>query len=348
MVAPRKTSADKEVSPQDQAKTGETTPGGEHNNAIKSALKKETRRVSVVEDYSAELDEISSLQKKLKGDSKKSDAWKKGYPYDEKLGRKEYEREKRALQIELLKLQLWFKDTGQKLLIIFEGRDAAGKGGAIKRFTEHLNPRGSRVVALEKPTEIEQTQWYFQRYIKHLPAGGEIVLMDRSWYNRAGVERVMGYCNSQEYYEFMREAPELERMLVNSGIKLIKFWFSVTRAEQLARFDSRRTDPVRQWKLSPTDLASLDKWDDYTEAKEAMFFYTDTGDAPWTVVKSNDKKRARLEAMRYVLTQFDYPNKDHKVVGTVDPLIVGSGSDVFEDDEPENPEGFPVLKEDTK
>lgn len=356
MVTPRKNASNKDVEAQKtdssaatEKTVAENSPhAAEHSTAIKSALKKETRRVSVVEDYSAELDEIASLQKKFGSDDGRSDAWKKGYPYDKKLSRKDYEQEKRALQIELLKLQLWFKETGQKLLIIFEGRDAAGKGGAIKRFTEHLNPRGSRVVALEKPTEIEQTQWYFQRYIKHLPAGGEIVLMDRSWYNRAGVERVMGYCTSQQYYEFMREAPELERMLVNSGIKLIKFWFSVTRAEQLARFDSRRTDPVRQWKLSPTDLASLDKWDDYTEAKEAMFFYTDTGDAPWTVVKSNDKKRARLEAMRYVLTQFDYPNKDKNVVGDVDPLIVGSGSDVFEEDAPENPEGFPVLKEDTK
>ncbi|MFW0154583.1 polyphosphate kinase 2 [Rothia sp. P6271] len=313
--------------------------------AIKAALKKEVRRVSVVEDYSAELDEIASLTKKLSGQSSDSDAWKKGYPYDKKLSRKEYEREKRALQIELLKLQLWVKETGQKILIIFEGRDAAGKGGSIKRFTEHLNPRGSRVVALEKPTEIEQTQWYFQRYIAHLPAGGEIVMMDRSWYNRAGVERVMGYCSSQQYYEFMREVPDLERMLVNSGIKLIKFWFSVTRAEQLARFNSRRTDPVRQWKLSPTDLASLDKWDAYTEAKEAMFFYTDTGDAPWTVIKSNDKKRARLEAMRHVLSQFDYPNKDKDVVGNVDSLIIGPASAVFDDEDPENPEGFPILKD---
>ncbi|MGV3103613.1 polyphosphate kinase 2 [Rothia sp. 32237D007AR] len=313
--------------------------------AVKAALTKETRRVSVVEDYSAELDEISSLTKKLSGGGEKSDAWKAGYPYDKKLSRKEYEKEKRALQIELLKLQLWVKETGQKVLVIFEGRDAAGKGGAIKRFMEHLNPRGARVVALEKPTDIEQTQWYFQRYIKHLPSGGEIVLMDRSWYNRAGVERVMGYCTSQQYYEFMREVPDLERMLVNSGIKLIKFWFSVTRAEQLARFNSRRTDPVRQWKLSPTDLASLDKWDDYTAAKEAMFFYTDTGDAPWTVVKSNDKKRARLEAMRHVLNQFDYPDKDHALVGSTDSLIVGKGADVLEDDVPENPEGFPILRE---
>ncbi|ASE11039.1 polyphosphate kinase [Kocuria rhizophila] len=315
------------------------------DSAVDEALKKEQHRVSVVEDYAAELDEIGELDRKLhkKRGAEDSQAWKIGYPYDEKLSRKDYERTKRALQIELLKLQLWIKETGQKLLIIFEGRDAAGKGGAIKRFTEHLNPRGARVVALEKPTDIEQTQWYFQRYVQHLPSGGEIVLMDRSWYNRAGVERVMGYCTSQQYYEFMRQAPEFERMLVNSDTHLIKFWFSVTRAEQLARFQSRRTDPVRQWKLSPTDVASLDKWDDYTEAKEAMFFYTDTGDAPWTVIKSNDKKRARLEAMRYVLTQFDYPNKDHSLVGSVDSKIVGGATD-FTDDNGANPDGFPVVR----
>ena len=323
----------------------ETEQCTEQRAAVDEALKKEQHRVSVVEDYAAELDEIAELGRKLHDESgvQPSTAWKLGYPYDEKLPRKEYERTKRALQIELLKLQLWIKETGQKLLIIFEGRDAAGKGGAIKRFTEHLNPRGARVVALEKPTDIEQTQWYFQRYVKHLPSGGEIVLMDRSWYNRAGVERVMGYCTSQQYYEFMRQAPEFERMLVNSDTHLIKFWFSVTRAEQLARFQSRRTDPVRQWKLSPTDVASLDKWDDYTEAKEAMFFYTDTGDAPWTVIKSNDKKRARLEAMRYVLTQFDYPNKDHSVVGTPDTKIVGGAADLS-DDSNENPDGFPVVR----
>lgn len=345
---------EEEVAPAEATATVETAadvkvdaeaPRDPKKQAVKAALTKEAKRISVVEDYTAELDEIASLTKKLSGSDGGSDAWKAGYPYDKKLSRKEYEKEKRALQIELLKLQLWIKETGQKVLIIFEGRDAAGKGGSIKRFMEHLNPRGARIVALEKPTDIEQTQWYFQRYIQHLPSGGEIVLMDRSWYNRAGVERVMGYCTSQQYYEFMREVPELERMLVNSGVKLIKFWFSVTRAEQLARFNSRRTDPIRQWKLSPTDLASLDKWDDYTAAKEAMFFYTDTGDAPWTVVKSNDKKRARLEAMRHVLNQFDYPNKDHALVGTTDPLIVGSGADVLEDDTPENPEGFPVLRE---
>ncbi|WP_129657657.1 polyphosphate kinase 2 [Rothia uropygialis] len=318
--------------------------GNEATPAVTEALKKQERRVSVTEDYAAELDEIASLQHRLHQEHSTSEVWKIGYPYEEKLKRKEYEKTKRALQIELLKLQLWVKETGQKILLIFEGRDAAGKGGSIKRFTEHLNPRGSRVVALEKPTEIEQTQWYFQRYIQHLPSGGEIVMMDRSWYNRAGVERVMGYCTPHQYYEFMRQTPELERMLVNSGIKLIKFWFSVTRAEQVARFEARRTDPVRQWKLSPTDLASLDKWDDYTEAKEAMFFYTNTGDAPWTIVKSNDKKRARLEAMRYVLSQFEYPNKDHSVVGQPDPLIVGPASDIFEAEEQNNREGFPVVK----
>lgn len=318
-------------------------PGQEETPAVHEALKKQARRRSVTEDYAAELDEIASLTHRLHKDHSASEVWSIDYPYDEKLKRKEYERTKRSLQIELLKLQLWVKESGQKILLIFEGRDAAGKGGSIKRFMEHMNPRGSRVVALEKPTEIEQTQWYFQRYIQHLPSGGEIVLMDRSWYNRAGVERVMGYCTPHQYYEFMRQAPELERMLVNSGIHLIKFWFSVTRAEQLARFEARRTDPVRQWKLSPTDLASLDKWDDYTEAKEAMFFYTNTGDAPWTIVKSNDKKRARLEAMKYVLSQFDYPNKDHDVVGTPDRLIVGPASEVFEEDE-RNPEGFPVVK----
>jgi polyphosphate kinase len=208
-------------------------------------------------------------------------------------------------------------------MIVFEGRDAAGKGGTIKRFTENLNPRGARIVALEKPTEKEQTEWYLQRYIAHLPAAGEIVMFDRSWYNRAGVERVMGFCTPEECMEFLREAPEFERMLARDGIMLIKFWFSVSRAEQLRRFINRQTDPVKRWKLSPTDLASLDKWHDYTEAKESMFFFTDLADAPWTVVKSNDKKRARLEAMRFVLYNIPYADKDDSVVGIPDPLIVG-------------------------
>jgi polyphosphate kinase 2 len=251
------------------------------------------------------------------------DTWREDYPYDERMTRDYYERAKRLLQIELVKLQNWVKDTGQRIVIIFEGRDAAGKGGTIKRFTEHLNPRGARVVALEKPSERERTQWYFQRYVPHLPAAGEIVLFDRSWYNRAGVERVMGFCSPEEYLEFMREAPEFERMLVHSGLSLTKFWFSVTRSEQRTRFVIRQVDPVRQWKLSPMDIQSLDKWDDYTEAKEAMFFYTDTADAPWTVVKSNDKKRARLEAIRHILEQYDYDGKDEEIVGKPDRKIIG-------------------------
>jgi polyphosphate kinase len=254
------------------------------------------------------------------------DTWREDYPYDERMPRDVYEREKRLLQIELVKLQNWVKDTGQKLVIVFEGRDAAGKGGTIKRFTEHLNPRGARIVALEKPTENERTQWYFQRYVTHLPHAGEIVMFDRSWYNRAGVERVMGFCTPDEYLEFMREAPEFERMLVRSGLSLTKFWFSVSRGEQHTRFVIRQVDPVRQWKLSPMDIESLDKWDDYTEAKEAMFFYTDTADAPWTVVKSNDKKRARLAAMRHILEQFDYDGKDPEIVGKPDRKIIGPPS----------------------
>ncbi len=213
-----------------------------------------------------------------------------------------------------------------KLVIAFEGRDAAGKGGTIKRFTEHLNPRGAQVVALEKPTERERTEWYFQRYVAHLPAAGEIVLFDRSWYNRAGVERVMGFCDRAEYLEFMRQAPEFERMLVRDGIKLVKFWFSVSQAEQRTRFLIRQVDPVRQWKLSPMDLASLERWQQYTDAKEAMFFYTDTADAPWTVIKSNDKKRARIAAMQHVLSLYDYANKDPEIATPPDPLILGPAS----------------------
>jgi polyphosphate kinase 2 len=251
------------------------------------------------------------------------DTWREDYPYDERMTREYYDHHKRLLQIELVKLQNWVKDSGQRIVIVFEGRDAAGKGGTIKRFTEHLNPRGARVVALEKPSEREMTQWYFQRYVAHLPAAGEIVMFDRSWYNRAGVERVMGFCTPEQYLEFMREAPEFERMLVHSGLHLTKFWFSVTRSEQRTRFVIRQVDPVRQWKLSPMDIESLDKWDEYTEAKEAMFFYTDTADAPWTVVKSNDKKRARLEAIRHILEQFDYDGKNEEIVGKPDRKIIG-------------------------
>jgi polyphosphate kinase len=256
--------------------------------------------------------------------------WREDYPYSVRLGRKRYEEAKRGLQIELLKLQRHIKNTGGRLIIVFEGRDAAGKGGTIKRFTENLNPRGARVVALEKPTEREQSEWYLQRYIAHLPAAGEIVMFDRSWYNRAGVERVMGFCRPDECMEFLREAPEFERMLARDGIKLIKFWFSVSRSEQLRRFVDRQLDPVKRWKLSPIDLASLDKWDEYTEAKETMFFFTDIADAPWTVVKSNDKKRARIEALRYVLSSLPYEDRDDTAVGQPDPLIVGPAPLLYE------------------
>ena len=251
------------------------------------------------------------------------------YPYARPMGRAVYEAEKARLQAELLKVQIWAQETGQKFVILMEGRDAAGKGGTIKRFMEHLNPRYARVCALSKPSDVEKGQWFFQRYIEHLPTAGEIVLFDRSWYNRAGVERVMGFCSPAEYLEFMRQAPDFERMLTRSGIQLYKYWFSVTREEQRRRFKARETDPLKMWKLSPIDKASLDKWDDYTEAKEAMFFYTDTADAPWVIVKSNDKKRARLNCMKHFLSTIDYPNKDLSVVGAPDPLIVGRAAQVL-------------------
>ncbi len=241
-----------------------------------------------------------------------------------KLKRDEYEAEKRLLQIELVKMQNWVKEKGKKVVIIFEGRDAAGKGGTIKRMTEHLNPRGARVVALEKPSDRELGQWYFQRYVQHLPTSGEIVLFDRSWYNRAGVEKVMRYCTKKQYMSFMREVADFERMLVHSGVKLYKLWFSVSREEQLNRFERRRTDPLKQWKLSPVDKASIDKWDDYTQAKEQMFHYTDTRDAPWTVVRSDDKKRARLNAMQFILNDLRYDGKDNEIVMTPNSAVVGS------------------------
>jgi polyphosphate kinase len=257
--------------------------------------------------------------------------WRSGaYPYKNLLARKTYEAHKYLLQVELLKLQAWVKENRQRVVILFEGRDAAGKGGTIKRFMEHLNPRGARVVALEKPTEVERGQWYFQRYVQHLPTAGEIVMFDRSWYNRAGVERVMGFCTDEEYQEFMRQAPQFERQLVRSGVHLIKFWFSVSRDEQRRRFKERKAHPLKQWKLSPIDMASLDKWADYTKAKEGMFFETDTADAPWTVIKSDCKKRARLNAMRYVLQKLPYSNKDPKNIGSLDTLIVGRAHVVYE------------------
>lgn len=284
-----------------------------------------------------QVEEVIKESKKAKASKNiltKQDIFKHGYyPYKKKISRREYEKSKQELQVELLKFQKWVKESGKRVLILFEGRDAAGKGGTIKRFMEHLNPRGARVIALEKPTEVESGQWYFQRYINHLPSAGEIVLFDRSWYNRAGVERVMGFCDEQQYLEFMRQTPDLERMLVRSGITVFKFWFSVSREEQFRRFQERRKDPLKQWKLSPVDLASLDKWDDYTKAKEDMFFYTDTADAPWTVIKSDDKKRARINAMRHVLNKFNYDGKNKDVAIPPDHLIVGSAADIHEKDE---------------
>ncbi len=279
-------------------------------------------------DYSS--DTIKKIRKDPQAIGK---LFKEGkYPYTDRIARSTYEKEKGKLQIELLKVQNWVKLSGQKILVICEGRDAAGKGGTIKRFMEHLNPRAAKVVALEKPTEHEQGQWYFQRYVVHLPTLGEILFLDRSWYNRAGVERVMGFCNSNEYLEFMRQCPDFERMLVNSGIKLFKYYFSVTKKEQRSRFASRKLDPLKQWKMSPVDKAAVSLWNEYTRAKESMFFYTDTASCPWTIIKSDDKKRARLNCMQHFLAHLDYPDKDTDVVSGPDPLIVGSPSQVIHKD----------------
>jgi polyphosphate kinase 2 len=309
-----------------------TPHGVGHSERTRQELREALRKVDLLDgarNWSVrELDDDDVLL--IGPDGVESTTWRQDYPYAERMSRDEYERLKRPLQIELLKMQSWVKDTGQRVVVLFEGRDAAGKGGTIKRFTEHLNPRGARVVALAKPTERERGQWYFQRYFNHLPSAGEIVLFDRSWYNRAVVERVMGFCAAAEYREFMDQTPSLEKALVETGIHVVKLWFSVSRAEQRTRFLVRVIDPLRQWKLSPVDLAALDRWDDYTRAKEDMFAGTDTPWAPWTVVKGNDKKRGRLAALRWVLSQLDYPTKDPEVVGTPDPLIVGPPAQVYE------------------
>jgi len=251
------------------------------------------------------------------------------YPYAKKMSVEEYESEKYLLQTELLKAQDWIKSRDQKIILLFEGRDAAGKGGTIKRFMEHLNPRAARVIALEKPSLTELGQWYFQRYIKHFPTNGEMVLFDRSWYNRAGVERVMGFCKNSEYLEFMRQAPLLERMLVNDGFILSKYWFSVSRQEQLRRFHLRKNDPLKRWKLSDIDLQSLNKWEQYTQARKDMFFYTNTADSPWIAIKSDDKKRARINCIRHFLHNLDYANKDTKIVFAPDPKIIGNVNDLY-------------------
>jgi polyphosphate kinase 2 len=225
------------------------------------------------------------------------------------------------LHVELLKMQNWVKEQGLRLLVINEGRDAGGKGGTIKRFVEHMNPRGARVVALDKPSDRERTQWYFQRYIANLPSAGEIVFFDRSWYNRAMVERVMGFCNGSEVKEFLRSVPELERMLIRSGVGLSKFYYSVSKKEQARRFNKRTHDPLKQWKLSPVDQESQDKWEAYTKAKEDMFFFTSTADSPWIIIKSDDKKRARINAIRCLLGKIDYPERRDELL-TIDKRIV--------------------------
>ncbi len=257
------------------------------------------------------------------------------YPYRRMMKRGPYETQIELLQIELVKMQTWVKESGERIVLIFEGRDAAGKGGTIKRFTENLNPRGARIVALTKPSETEIGQWYFQRYVEQLPTSGEIVFFDRSWYNRAGVEHVMGFCTPHEYLEFMRQAPEFERMLVRSGIRLFKFWFSVSREEQLRRFMGRAHDPLKQWKLSSMDVESLGRWEEYTKAREAMLFYTDTADSPWTIVRSDDKKRARLNSIKFLLRNIPYEGRDNGLLKDLDPLIVGAAADIYETGEQE-------------
>ncbi len=245
-----------------------------------------------------------------------------GYPYSRKMKTKKYLKELRLLQIELIKVQNWAQDTGQKIIVIFEGRDTAGKGGTIKRFREHINPRHARVVALPKPTERERGEWYYQRYVRHLPTSGEIVLFDRSWYNRAGVEPVMGFCTPAQRDAFLEETPSFERALVRAGIHLFKFWLTIGREEQLRRLHARRHDPLKTWKLSPIDYKAIHKWDDYTAARELMFARTHTHEAPWTVIRTNDKRRGRLNALRAFLSRLDYAGKDEAVVQSVDPAIV--------------------------
>ncbi len=253
-----------------------------------------------------------------------------GYPYDKKLKKDSYADELEPLQIELLKLQAHVQKQGERIVVLLEGRDAAGKGGTISAIMQHLNPRHARAVALTKPTETEAGQWYFQRYATHLPTKGDLVLFDRSWYNRAGVERVMGFCTPEQVEVFLREAPQFEGMLVRDGIRLFKFFLTIGREAQLERFHERRHDPLKQWKLTDIDRAAIGKWDAYTEAQEDLFRFTHTSAAPWTAIRFNDQRRGRLEAIRVLLSAIDYKDKDKKVVGKPDPKIVGSGPGFFD------------------
>jgi polyphosphate kinase 2 len=333
----------------DSAKKEDESPAADAVDEKKKTANETSEQSEIEETYLGGEYSSAFIKKLRKCPESISMLFKEGkYPYTDSIKKTTYDREKEKLQIELLKVQNWVKMTGQKIVVIFEGRDAAGKGGAIKRFMEHLNPRAAKVVALEKPTNHELGQWYFQRYIEHLPTEGEILFLDRSWYNRAGVERVMGFCNQLEYLEFMRQCPEVERMLVNSGIQLFKYYFSVTKKVQRARFASREQDPLKQWKMSPVDKAAISRWGEYTRAKEAMFFYTDTAACPWTIIKSDDKKRARLNCMQHFLNKLDYPDKDPEVVGPPDPLIVGAPRQVIHknvhlDDWPHTHNGSPHI-----
>ncbi|WP_412563092.1 polyphosphate kinase 2 [Thalassobius sp. MITS945101] len=259
----------------------------------------------------------------------KDDMLSPSYPYAEEMGRKDYERQMDALQVELVKLQAWAKETGARIAIVFEGRDAAGKGGTIKRFRENLNPRGARVVALSKPSEAEQSQWYFQRYIDHLPSAGEITFFDRSWYNRGVVEKVFGFCTEAQREHFFHQVNDFERMLVEDGVHLVKFWLNVGRGEQLRRFLKRERDPLKQWKLSWIDVEGLKRWDDYSAAISDTLNRSHSATAPWTIVRSDDKKRARLAAIRHVLSGIDYAHKDASAIGPNDSKICG-GPDIWD------------------
>lgn len=264
------------------------------------------------------------------------------YPYLNRMTYEEYYDRKFPLQVELVKLQDWVNATGERVIILFEGRDAAGKGGTIRRFMEHWNPRGARVVALQKPSDVQTGQWYFQRYIEHFPTAGEIVLFDRSWYNRAGVERVMGFATEEEYRRFIMQTPALERMIVQEGIRFIKLYFSVSKKEQKRRFKQRQKDALKKWKMSPIDMQSAANWDNYTREKKAMFYYTHTREAPWTLIKSDDKMRARINAMRHVVHNMPYPGKDENIACAPDPWIVASVDDVYETLERGSPNGIAV------
>jgi polyphosphate kinase 2 len=252
-----------------------------------------------------------------------------GYPYDKKMKRAEFEGELNKLHIQLARLQSWMRASGERIVCLFEGRDSAGKGTCINHFVRHLNPRHARIIALDKPTETESRQWYFQRYVSHLPPGGGMSLFDRSWYNRAGVERVMGFCTEEQHAVFLREAPEFEGMLVRDGIRLFKFYLEIGREMQLVRFHERRHDPLKQWKISDIDLAAMARFDDYSAAKEEMFRFTHTSTAPWTVILANDQRRARLEAIRSVLCAIDYEGKEAGAIGKPDANIVGAGPKFF-------------------